>query len=237
MKIKPSSIAMAVLGLSVALPASAALVTTTSKSVFDTQIGSLGYTAQVTGFDAATPPFAIANGGSYDGIQFNVNTSHALDTLTGFQIRDGSTTTSAGNHLGGVYDTFQTAGSFYSGDVVDLVFGQVSALGLYIISSGTPQDGQVSLSIAGSTASLSNADRETLVSPAYAFFMGIYDNAGATFTSARLASTDASGNIGAFSFYVDDIVRATGEAPVPGTLLLMLSAVLGLAVVRRPSVR
>jgi len=237
MKIKPASIAIAMLSLSIGLPASAALLTTTNKSVFDTQIGLLGYTAQVTGFDGPTPPIAIANGGSYDGIQFNVNTSHALDTLTGFQISNGSTTTSAGNRVGGVYQSFQTAGSFYSGDIIDLVFGEVSAFGLYIISSGTPQDAQVSLTISGSTASLSNANREILVSPTYAFFMGIYDNAGATFTSARLASTDGLGGSGAFNFYVDDIVRATGEAPVPGTLLLMLSAVLGLAVVRRPSVR
>lgn len=235
-KLHALAIATAVGGLSAALPASAALVTTTSKTDFDTQIGLLGYATQVTNFDGETTlPFAIADGASYDGIQLDVNTSHGSDTLTGFQISNGSTTTSASNHLGGVYQTFQTAGFFYAGDIIDLVFGEVSAFGLYVISSSAIQDGQVSVTVGGSTANLSNADAENLGNPPNAFFMGIYDDAGGTFTTAQLYSTDASGGFGLFSFYVDDIVRATpsADAPVPATLALMLGGLFGLGLARR----
>lgn len=64
---------------------------------------------------------------------------------------------------------------------------------------------------------------------ARAYFLGIYDDAGATFTSATLSSDDDIGGFG-FNFYIDDITLASSSAvPLPATLLLLSSGLIGLA--------
>lgn len=208
--------------LALAAPASAALIATTDYADFQTALGGLGATTTLD-FEGAAGQ-TIADGDTFGGIQLDITESNDLFGFSSFTITDANPTTSGSNSLVNTDGT----GFFLSGDSFSMTFASSAAIGLYVIVPGTAaQNDQILLEVAGVQAAL---DVTGFGPGANAFFLGIYDDSGAGFTSASLSSTDAFGGFGAFGFYVDDITvaAATGAAPVPGTVLLLGVGLVGL---------
>lgn len=159
-------------------------------------------TPAVTNFDSAPADFLIPSGSSVDGITF----TYAMD---GVQLKvstessSGYSTTSTDQFLGS-----DDADILQDGDTLVLSFSPASAIGLFLISNDAMEDGDISLSAGGSTATLVAADVQDLPlsDGSSVYFLGIID-AAATFSTATITTR----GYGEFLFNVDDIV--TAQAP------------------------
>jgi len=198
------------------LPAAAGAVPTTytSSAAF---LLALPGAATTASFDGLSSGYAIASGGSADGITF----TYAFPGGEGLIVTDGTaaggggpfSTTSSPNFLGTTdFDVL------LDGDDLAFGFSSANAIGLFIITAEVPGttlfDGDLGLAAAGATALLDVDAVEQTLSDGIVFFLGVIDPA-ATFSSASL---DTFGGGGAFAYNVDDVVTAV---PEPGTALMV----------------
>ncbi len=140
-------------------------------------------------------------------------------------------TTSGSNSLG-----LNDAGNFnqfVAGDEFDLSFSSpVNALGIFFITGDPTFAGDIQLITGVGTALNSAVEELTLADGGLAYFLGLTSDS--SFSSAMIRFDPLS--IGAILYNVDDITTATVSAvPVPGTLLLFISGLLGSAFVSNSS--
>lgn len=204
-----------------ALPdlASAAVITYTDRSVFDAAIISNGYVSQTLDFDSETAGTLIPSTTSVSGITFNYNFGSAQ-----LLISDQYNTTSGTNFLG----TDDGSDLLQDGDDFSLSFSARTAIGLYVISIDSLVDGDFTLTVGATTASLNTANlQQTLPDTSKVYFLGLIDDS-SSFTSALL---ETHGGGGAFTYNVDDIITASSAAvPEPASVFLMASVAFGFGV-------
>ena len=187
----------------------AALIAYTNSTAFNTAIS--GYTSATLDFESSTAGDLIANGSTLGGITFNYPALASIPVS--MQILDTYSATSGFNYLG-----TDSGGAFQGGDSFSLSFAPVNALGLFFFSGDALFDGDISLTVGTTVASLSSAYESILADGSYVYFLGLIDNAN-TFGSVDVAS----GCVGCYEFNVDDITTATtGSNPVPTPPILWL---------------
>ncbi len=172
----------------------AAPATYTDQAAFTAALPGPGTTEDFDGIAAGT---VIASGTSVGGITFTYN-------LDGVQLKvsDAYDTTSSANFLG-----TEDADILQDGDDLSLGLAPVNAIGLYLMTTDTLADGDLSLTAGGATAALVAADvQQTLADGSTVYFLGIIDPETA-FTSASLTTIGG----GSFLYNLDDIT--TAQAP------------------------
>jgi hypothetical protein len=196
----------------------------TDRAAFDGALGALTSVSVATEtFDSTAAGTPISDGGTIGS--FTV----AYPALAGFgvtlQVTAGATT-SPSNSLGS-----DDGGVLQGGDELVISFSPLHAFGLYLIVDaglGAIADGDLTLSGGGATASLLSGARQSsfaLGSDLEVYFLGLVDSL-APFSSVTLQGSGAF-----FSYTLDDIVSAgqVNALPEPGGMLLIASALLGLA--------
>lgn len=193
----------------------AAIITYTDRATFDADLLVNGYSSATLDFESPAPGTPIPSGGALSGISFNYN--FGAIQLKVSNIYD---TTSGTNFLG----TNDGSDLLQDGDDFSMSFTARTAIGLYLISSDVLFDGDFTLTVGGTTASLVAADVQQtlpdLVSNVY--FLGLIADS-STFTSAVL---ETHGGGGAFTYNVDDIITATASStavPEPASAFLIAS--------------
>lgn len=218
------------LALVVPLPALGGM-TYTDIGAYQSAIAS-GFQAEtVEGFDGATAPQAITDGGSYNDLTFDL-AALGVD-LTIRALTDA--TASNNNGLGAEGD------DFFEGDGFGITLASpMRAFGLFVVSGNILADDDIGVSAGGETVQLRAADaiNRTDLTDNYDFTAGSLANlyflgliADADFSAVTLSSSDAGGS---FSFTLDDLryAAASADVPVPATGLLLAGG-LGLLAVRR----
>ena len=161
--------------------------------------------ATMVDFDSQSADYLIPSGSSVDGMTF----TYALDGVAlKVSSESGSTysTTSPGNFLG-----TDDADLLQDGDVISLSFAPVNALGFYVISKDSMENGDVSLTAGGDTTYLVASDVQgaPLGDGSSVYFLGVIDAA----NSFSTATVRTMGN-GEFLFNIDDIVTSAGGEPL-----------------------
>jgi hypothetical protein len=217
---RAKSFAMGVMAAIVMLyagPGNAAIVTFTAKADFLAAITTGTRTLDFEGLSAGD---AIPSGTTVDGITF----SYVIPGFT-MAIDDTFSTTSGNNYLG-----LDGGEPFISGDSFSMTFAnRTNALGLYVIAEpGSLSAGDIVMS-AGLGTVFNSATPDLSLSDGDAYFLGIVEtDPSKMFNVAFLASFDPGfGDF--FNFNVDDITIV----PLPASLVLLISGMLGLFAVTR----
>jgi hypothetical protein len=216
--------------LATALAATAAFGSTASYTTLASfQAATTGLTTQ--GFDAATAPFVIPNGGGDglgDGLIYTYNINAGAGQL---EIVNMFPTTSTPNYLGS--DDPATAAFFASDSLTFTLPSPQTAFGLYIVGSGGYLAGTFTLSAGPGTAQNSATPDVTIDAIGdVAYFLGITSTT--PFSSANIALT-TPGNPGDGPLWnLDDLTwgKSNNAVPEPGTLLLIGTGLLA-SVIRR----
>lgn len=193
----------------------AAPVVFTYSTAFNTAVS--GYTKSTLNFDSSVAGSLIADGGALGGITFSYPTIASFGVS--MQTRDDFLAYSGANYLG-----TDDGGAFLSGDVFNLSFSSAHAVGMFFLTGDALSDGDISLTVGTTVASLSSAYETTLTDGSYVYFLGLLD-ATNTFNNVDVASL----NGGFFEFNVDDITTATTQSnpvPAPPVLALLLVGLL-----------
>jgi MYXO-CTERM domain-containing protein len=180
--------------------------------------GISGASSQTLNFDSQAAGTVIPSGGSDGGITFTYNLGAVQ-----LQVSTGNQTTSLPNYLGTT-----DLGVFQGGDAFTLTFSQpTNAVGMSFITSPDPiNNGDLTLTGGGTTASLVAADQlATLSDGGKVFFLGLVDGT-TPFTSASIGGSGPF-----FLFNVDDVVTAAVPESTPFGLVAM--GMVGLSLARR----
>ena len=198
----------------------------TDPAAFMAAIAGLPGTTSTLDFEATSAGTTIPEGGSLGGITFTDSIGLDLIVSTGFD------TTSGGQYLGvddGGDEVFVPPG-----DLWEMHFAPLRALGLYLITSDPLFAGDVRLETAAGTVENSDTEFHVLGDGGYVYFLGI--------VSDILPFTEAQVRYGAlvdeefFVYNVDDITTVSDAAtpvPEPASLLLATSGLAALWARRR----
>jgi hypothetical protein len=132
------------------------------------------------------------------------------------QIRDDFSAYSGANYLG-----TNDGGAFLGGDIFNLSFAYASAVGMFFLTGDQLLDGDISLTVGTTVASLSSTYETTLSDGSFVYFLGIVDREN-QFNSAEVSSLGG----GLFEFNVDNIITAVPSPSVLSLLLIGLAPML-----------
>jgi hypothetical protein len=182
------------LALLLALSTDAAAQAFTTRAAFNAALPGAGST---NGFDTVTAGTTVASGGSAAGVTFTYNFGGTL-----LKVTSAYPAVSGANALGTA-----DADIFQDGDNLALSFPATNALGLNIITKETLQNGDLSLSAGGSTASIASIQiQQTLSDGSNVYFLGVV-NATTAFTTATLSTVGG----GYFFYNLDDFTTARAQ--------------------------
>jgi hypothetical protein len=173
---------------------------------FNTAIS--GYTKSTLDFDSSISGSLIVDGvTALSGVTFNYPILASFGVS--MQIRDDFSAYSGANYLG-----TNDGGAFLGGDIFNLSFAYASAVGMFFLTGDQLLDGDISLTVGTTVASLSSTYETTLSDGSFVYFLGIIDREN-QFNSAEVSSLGGGG----FEFNVDNIITAV---PSPSVLSLLL---------------
>jgi hypothetical protein len=212
----------ALISIIVVQSASAGLITYTDRAAF---LFDVGGSTTTEGFDSFAPG-VISDGQAVGAFTFSYDFGGVqLTVSTGFD------TTSSPNYLG-----TDDGGILQDGDDLNFSFGAVRAFGLSIISLDPLLNGDFTLTVNGTVASLlSGAVQQTLGDGSSVWFLGIASDDSTSFTTAELQT---HGGGGAFLYNLDDFTTAppnVSAVPEPSSLILLLTGCGALGWKRRRS--
>ena len=173
-------------------------------------------------FDTTSAGTTIASGGSIGGLGLAYSLGGvflAVTDGTSFGAASSpASTTSASNFLGS-----DDLDHLQDGDTLTLSFAAGTGVGLYILTRDAMQNGDVTLTAGGATASLAaSAVEQTLADGSSVFFLGVLDAGGSISSAVLDFPSDGETN---FLMNVDDVILV----PEPEKLILLFPGLAGLA--------
>jgi hypothetical protein len=185
-------------------------------------LAALPGVATTVDFDAVAAGTTIASGGSIDGLTLTYSlggTSLAITDGTSFGAApSAASATSSPNFLG-----TDDADHLQDGDAFTLSFVSGKGIGLFVLTRDAMEDGDVTLTAGGATASLlAAAVEQTLADGSAVYFLGVLEPAGGVASAVMDYPSDSETN---FLINVDDVILV----PEPAQLLMLLAGAAGLA--------
>ena len=224
-----SGAAMALL-LMVCANASAGLVAYQNQAAFNAAIA--GWSANTTDFESPPAGTMYAPGTGPAGSGFTLVLSGPDAPGMSPTIGDQFWTTSGMHSLG--RDTPDSA--FQQGDSLSFTFDSgVHAFGLYVIGTRDIGAGDITLTAGGATVANGAVANLDDGAGSFAFFLGFVSDDASTFSSVTLHNLTLD-DPRLLNITVDDVTLARNDGvpvPEPATLLLFLSAMLGIGVASR----
>ena len=179
------------LALLLTLSTDAAAQAFTTRAAFTAALPGAGST---NGFDSVAAGTTVASGGAAAGVTFTYNLGGTL-----LKVTNAYPAVSAANAIG-----TNDADILQDGDNLTLSFAATNALGLNIITKETLENGDLSLTGGGQTASIAAIQiQQTLSDGSNVYFLGVV-NANTAFTSATLNTVGG----GYFFYNLDDFTTA-----------------------------
>ena len=199
--------------LSLCRPAPAALVAYTDYAMYQAALAAAGATEDIVDFDSLGSGATI---GTFGGITFSATdansnpvTLNALETDPVVSIFNPvpSDTISPLNFVGRFPRPVDFSTTLED-ETVMMSFSAKSAFGLFAIA---PNSNNISLTVDGTMVNAGAADPAVIAGPNSAYFIGVIDDGGGTFTEAELGGNNAG-------YYFDSITSSTITAiPEPST--------------------
>lgn len=181
-----------------------------------------GSETTTTTFDDMAAGLVVVATSPIDGIGYEFTPLVPGDQL---QVATGFDTTSSPNYLGS-----NVAGNFNqitAGDEIDFTFDAPShAFGLFIITADPVFDGDILLVTSQGTAAISSTPQFTLADGGAAYFIGFSSDVEVDGVQLRYGSNTPSGS---FFFVIDDVTRSIRAVPEPGSLAILGTGVIALA--------
>lgn len=198
-----------------AAPASAVTLTFTDSASF---LAALPGPPSTLDFESLAPGTLIPSGSGTGGITFTY--SLGGETLKVVDVYDTTSGTNSAGLTGG-------DDALLDGDVVQLSFAPVAAIGLFLITSDPAVAGEIQLVTPAGTALGSATPEATLGDGGLAYFVGLVSTDSVFSTATLDFDDDAEIN---FTYVLDDVTTAV---PEPGSVGLLALGLVGLALRRR----